>query len=377
MRKIPFTMPHFGQPEVDAINDLLNSPEKLTSENYMKLCRQFLESYYQKNVLPTHSCTAALEMCAILLNLQPGDEVIIPSYTFVSTANAFALFGAKPVFVDCKYDTLNIDPAELEKAITEKTKAIVVMHYAGVACDMDSICKIADAHNLPIIEDAAQCIGASYLDKKLGTFGQLSALSFHNTKNITSGLGGALIINDPKFLDRAKIIWQKGTNREAFIEGAVDKYTWQDLGSSYVLNELGAALLYGQLKRIDEITERRSALWNKYHVSLVKAEEDYEFRRPIVPEGCDHNAHIYYLIAPSELKATQLRKYLSTVGITAPSHYNPLHLSPAAERYSPTKSLPVCESLYKRIVRLPLFEGLGSNIDYVIEQVYRGIDLIK
>jgi dTDP-4-amino-4,6-dideoxygalactose transaminase len=370
-KHIPLTVPKFGQQEIAAVTELLNEPENILAEKYTKLCRSLLTNWYQTEILLTHSCTAALEMSALLLDLAPGDEVIIPSFTFVSTANAFALFGAKPIFVDVDPTTLNIDPTQIEPAITSKTKAIVLMHYAGVGCDMAVIKEIAQRYQLKIIEDAAQCIGAKYLDQHLGTFGSLGALSFHNTKNVTSGLGGALIINDPALLARAKIIWQKGTNREAFIEGQVDKYTWQDLGSSYVINELGSALLYGQLTRLEEINGKRLAIWNQYQEQLKDFEKQFSFRRPIIPETCTHNAHNYYLIAPSEQLAADFRNHLNNNGISASSHYVPLHLAPAGQRLGNAKSLPVCEALYKKIIRLPLWEGVGQNMNYILETIYQ------
>lgn len=374
MKKIPYTIPCFGQQEINAINELLHHPEKILAETYTKLCRDFLRDYYRAEVLLTHSCTAALEMSALLLGIRPGDEVIIPSYTFVSTANAFAMFGAKPVFVDMNPDTLNINVEELEAAITSKTKAIVVMHYAAVACEMDRIIEIANKYHLPIIEDAAQCIGATFKNKKLGTIGQLGALSFHYTKNITAGLGGALIINDEQLIDRAKVIWQKGTNREAFLEGNVDKYTWQDLGSSYMMSEFGAALLYGQLNRLPDITQKRLAIWDKYHHSFAELETTYAFKRPTIPTDRQHNAHIYHLIAPTEECGMKLRHYLAEQGVNAPLHYVPLHLAPAGQRLSgEIKSLPICETLYKRIVRLPLWEDMQPHVDAVIAAVYDGV----
>lgn len=375
-KNIPLTLPHFGSAEITAINDLLANPKNILDEKYTKLCRNQLQSYYQTETLVTHSCTAALEMSALLLNINPGDEVILPSYTFVATASAFVLFGAKPVFVDCQKETLNIDPALIESAITTKTKAIVVMHYAAVACDMPLIQQIAKAHDLPIVEDAAQCIGAKYAGRHLGTLGDMGALSFHNTKNVTSGLGGGLIVNNEALMDRAKIIWQKGTNREAFIEGKIDKYTWHDLGSSYMINELGAAILHGQLERLDEITQKRLAIWHKYHTQLIPFEQKFGFRRPIVPEGCDHNAHIYYLIAPGASAAAKLRNHLAQRGITAPAHYVPLHMSPAGRKFSnQSNSLPVCEDLYNRILRLPLWEGMALETDYVLDSLLQYSDI--
>jgi dTDP-4-amino-4,6-dideoxygalactose transaminase len=370
MVKIPYTIPQFNDDEVNAVNDILTNPEKFISETYSNACRQILERYYRKTILMTHSCTGALEMCALLLNIKPGDEVILPSYTFVSTANAFALFGAKPIFIDMHKKTFNIHPDQIEKAISSRTKAIVVMHYAAVSCEMQKISQIAQAYQIPIIEDAAQCIGASYFKQPLGTFGQLGALSFHPTKNITAGSGGALIINDEQYLARAKVIWQKGTNREAFLEGAVDKYTWQDIGSSYALNELSAALLYGQLKRFQTINRKRLELWNRYYYELNELEEKHAFKRPFIPEGCEHNAHIFYLVAPSEEQARDLRNFLSRKGIAAPMHYVPLHLSPAGQKFSQNNRLPMCEQYYKRLIRLPLWENLDSKIDKVISTIY-------
>lgn len=371
MSNIPYCLPKFTSLEIAAVNDLLNQPEKIISENYSKQCRKLLSHIYQKDVLLTHSCTAALEMAAILLDIQPGDEVIVPSYTFVSTANAFALFGAKLIFADIDASTLNIDPESIRQAITPKTKAIVIMHYAAVACDLDQIMLIAKEYNLPIIEDAAQCIGARYKDRYLGQFGSLSALSFHATKNITSGLGGALIVNDDTLLARAKVIWQKGTNREAFLEGIIDKYTWQDLGSSYMINELGAALLSAQLVRYEMINQQRINLWQTYHTALAEAEINYGFKRPTIPENCLHNGHIYYLIAPTDDQAASLRSFLAKQGIGAPFHYVPLHLSPAGKKFGKSQyPLPVSERIYKRVVRLPIWEGLEQHINCVIEHIY-------
>lgn len=374
MKTIPYTVPRFDHQEIEAINELLHCPEKIIAETYTKLCREYLKDYYQTEVLLTHSCTAALEISALLMNIKPGDEVIIPSYTFVSTANAFALFGAKPVFVDIEESTLNMDADQLEAVITPKTKAIVVMHYAAVGCDMEKICAIADKHNLAIIEDAAQCIGASYNNQRLGTIGQLGSLSFHYTKNLTAGLGGALIINDEKLISRAKVIWQKGTDREAFLEGSVDKYTWQDLGSSYMMSEFGSALLFGQLKRLEDITQYRLNIWDRYHNGLKDLETQHGFKRPSIPAGRQHNAHIYYVIAPTEEAAVKLRQHLKDSGVIAPFHYVPLHLAPAGQRLGGgLKSLPVCENIYKRIVRLPLWEGMESHVDKILESVYAGV----
>jgi len=374
VNNIPYTYPLFGQQEINSLTDLLQDAEKFTSEHYTKKCREYLKQYYETEVLLTHSCTAALEMSALLLDIKPGDEVILPSYTYVSTANAFAKLGAKLAFVDIQEDTLNIDASQIESVITPRTKAIIPVHYAAIGCDMKVINDIASAHHLSVIEDAAHCIGAYYHGKKPGTLGRLGSLSFHHTKNITSGHGGALIINDKSLIHRAKIIWQKGTNREAFIEGFVDKYTWQDVGSSYVINEMSSALLYSQLQRLEEITQKRVAIWQRYHQAFSDAEIKYQFKRPTVPVGCEHNGHIYYLIAPTEKSAIELRQRLSSAKISAPFHYLPLHLSPAGSRFSIKQfSLPICENIYKRIVRLPIWEGIELHIDRIIEKVYTEI----
>lgn len=371
---IPYCLPHFTSQEIDAVNDILHNPEKMLTEFYTKACRQFFKQHFEFEALLTHSCTAALEMSALLLNIQPGDEVIVPSYTFVSTANAFALFGAKLVFVDIDKQTLNLDANQLDSLISAKTKAIVVMHYAGIACDMDRISAIASHYGIPVIEDAAQCIGSSYKNKWLGTLGTLGTLSFHSTKNITSGLGGALIINDYTLAARAKIIWQKGTNREAFLEGQVDKYTWQDLGSSYMMNELGAALLFAQLQRVDKINTHRLSVWMEYHKEFKQLAENFDFQRPLLPTGCIPNGHIYYLIAPNDKIAANLRTFLANQGVNAPSHYVPLHLSPAGKRFAKnSQQLPVCEQLYRRIIRLPIWEGMEKHCQFIIDKVFEGV----
>ncbi len=324
------------------------------------------------NLLLTHSCTAALEMSALLLDLQPGDEVIIPSYTFVTTANAFVLRGAVPVFIDIRPDTLNIDENLIQAAITEKTKAIIVMHYAGVGCEMDAILKVAKDNSLPVIEDSAQGIDATYKNKALGSMGVFGTLSFHFTKNIISGTGGALFINDTTYLDRAKIIWQKGTNREAFIEGAVDKYTWVDMGSSYMMNELGAALLAIQLDNLQFIHSRRRQIWDKYYTSLMPLQEQEKLRLPYVPEYCTHNAHFFYIITHSLAERKNLMDYLKKQGVQTTFHYIPLHSSLGGRKYgrSATTELPVTDKVANCIVRLPVYPDLtDTELDYVIEKI--------
>ena len=361
MDKILFTSPIFGEAERAVLTLIMNHPELLVGNEYLDGSRAFLTKMYGTLVLPTHSCAAALEMSAILLNIQPGDEVILPTYTYVATANPYVLRGAKIRFVDMRADTLNFDESQLEAAINSKTRAIVVMHYAGVSCDMEAIMAIANAHHIPVVEDAAQCIDARYKGKLLGTFGSMGALSFHNTKNITPGLGGALIINDKSLMDRSKVLWQRGTNREAYLEGQVDKYTWVDLGSSFVMSELSAGLLLAQLSRHQEILKSRVDAWNCYQEAF-KFVEELGFRRPFIPENCEHNGHVYFLMAPSDEKAKQVRSALNARGISSSSHYVPLHLSPAGKKYSADLSLnfPVAESIYLRLIRLPLWEGVDT-----------------
>jgi dTDP-4-amino-4,6-dideoxygalactose transaminase len=310
-------------------------------------------------------------MSAILADIQPGDEVILPSFTFVSTANAFVLFGATPVFVDIQPDTLNLNPRLIEAAITEKTRAIVPVHYAGVGCDMDRICQIAAQHNLLVIEDDAQGLGSDYKGKPLGTFGDMAAISFHQTKNVTSGgEGGALIINNSRFIERAEIVLEKGTNRKQFFEGLVDKYTWVDLGSSFVLSELNAAFLLAQLERLDEINQRRMDIWNTYHEAFKAVEAQERVRRPIIPEECSHNGHIYYLLTRSSKERNELLKYLGERGVDAVFHYIPLHSAPAGRKFGRAGSaLDVTEDLSARLIRLPLWSGLtNAQVEFTIEE---------
>lgn len=344
----------------------------LGAEKYTKKALELLtEIFNSKKTLLTHSCTAALEMAAILIDIQPGDEVIMPSYTFVSTANAFVLRGATPVFVDIREDTLNIDETKIEAAITDKTKAIVPVHYAGVCCNMDVIMKIADEKNLYVIEDAAQCIGTKYQGKHPGTLGHFGTFSFHYTKNITSGLGGALLINDEKFSDRAKVISQKGTNREAFIEGQVDKYTWMDVGSSFMMSELSAALLTSQLEQVDKITQKRLKIWNQYFQGLSTLSANGAIRLPSMPNDCKHNAHIFYVICQSLEIRNKLMRHLKEHDIQSTFHYIPLHSSPAGKKFSRISGeLTNTTELSERIIRLPLHCGLGtSDVDLVINTI--------
>jgi len=338
-------------------------------------CQAWLEMKVGcEEALLTHSCTAALDMAALLLDLKAGDEVIMPSYTFVSTANAFVLRGAVPVFVDIRQDTLNIDETLIEAAITERTRAICVVHYAGVACEMDSIMAIAARYNLFVIEDAAQGLMSDYHGQPLGSIGHLAAFSFHETKNIISGEGGALLINDARFAERAEILWEKGTNRSSFFRGEVDKYTWVDIGSSFLPGELIAAFLWAQLEQADEITRRRLGIWDVYHKAFAPAEAAGHVRLPRIPEGCGHNAHMYYLLFPRAAQRSAFIAALKDEGIHTVFHYVPLHLSPAGQRFGRISgSLDVTESLADRLVRLPFWVGLEAQQERVIETALQHI----
>lgn len=338
---------------------------------FTKKCSAWLERRIgcQKALL-THSCTAALEMAAILADIQPGDEVIMPSYTFVSTANAFALRGAVPVFVDIRPDTLNIDETRIEAAITPRTKVIVPVHYAGVACEMDTIMEIARRHDLLVIEDAAQGIMSSYKGRPLGSIGHMAALSFHETKNIISGEGGALLINDPRFVERAEMIREKGTNRSQFFRGQVDKYTWVDIGSSYLPGEIVAAFLWAQMEEADAITRRRLDIWSNYHESFAGLEEAAKVQRPTVPCECVHNAHMYYLLLPSLDLRTALIERLKSKGIHTVFHYVPLHSSPRGKSIGrATGDMTHTDNTGDRLVRLPMWLGLEEHLGDVIAAV--------
>ena len=321
-----------------------------------------------KKALITHSCTAALEMAALLANIQPGDEVIMPSYTFVSTANAFVLRGGVPVFVDIREDTLNIDEKLIEAAITPRTIAIVPVHYAGVGCEMDTIMALAKKHQLLVIEDAAQGIMARYKGKALGAIGHIGCYSFHETKNIISGEGGAILINDAQFALRAEIIREKGTNRSQFYRGQVDKYTWQDVGSSYLPSEDIAAFLYAQLEQAEQITKRRMAKWQIYHEALEGLEKKGDLRRPIIPAECQHNAHMYYILLDSLKQRTELIEKFKQHDIHAVFHYIPLHGAPAGKKFARTHaSMKNTESLSERLLRLPLWVGLAERQKEVLK----------
>jgi len=367
--KIPFNKPYMTGRELWLISQAHAAGHLSGDGRFTRQCHEWLQaSTGCRKALLTHSCTAALEMCALLLDLQPGDEVIMPSFTFVSTANAFVLRGAVPVFVDIRRDTLNIDEALVEAAITPRTKAICVVHYAGVSCEMDAIMAIAQRHGLAVVEDAAQGIFSTYRGKPLGTFGGLGTLSFHETKNVISGEGGALLVNDEALVERAEIIREKGTNRSQFFRGQVDKYTWVDVGSSYLPGEIIAAFLAAQFEEADDIMRRRMALWDRYHAWAAPLEAQGSLRRPVVPPHCTHNAHMYYLLLPSLEARTHFIDSLKQQDIGAVFHYVPLHSSPAGQRYARVAgSMDVTDDITDRLVRLPLWVGLDDRLDEVLD----------
>jgi dTDP-4-amino-4,6-dideoxygalactose transaminase len=365
---IPFNRPHMTGHELDYIAQA-HSQGKLAGDGpFTGLCHDWLEKETGSvKALLTHSCTAALEMAALLMRIEPGDEIILPSFTFVSTANAFVLRGAKPVFVDIRPDTLNIDETLIEAAIAPRTKAIVVVHYAGVACEMDSILSIARSHSLFVVEDAAQGIMARYKGKPLGSLGNLGCYSFHETKNVISGEGGALLVNETSAVLDAEIIREKGTNRNQFFRGEVDKYTWQSIGSSFLPGELTAAFLWAQLEEAQSITNSRIALWNYYHTMLEPLEAAGALRRPIIPADCTHNAHLYYVLLAPELDRDEVLRSLKASGIHAVFHYVPLHSSPAGKQLCTTSgNLPVTDDLSARLIRLPMWVGLSEKQQHYI-----------
>ena len=357
---IPFNKPYISGKELWNIAQAHALGQMAGDGSFTKLCNEWLEQRTGcHKALLTHSCTAALEMAAILADIGPGDEVIMPSYTFVSTANAFVLRGGVPVFVDIRPDTLNIDDTLIEAAITPRTKAIVPVHYAGVACEMDTIMDIARRHNLLVIEDAAQGVMATYKGKALGAIGHLGTLSFHETKNLTSGEGGALIINDPKLAERAEIIREKGTNRSQFFRGQVDKYTWVDIGSSYLPGEIIAAFLWAQMEEAESITQKRLDIWQHYHDAFASLEAACKLRRPIIPDDCQHNAHMYYILLNSLNERTAIMKTLKKHGVNSVFHYVPLHSAPAGLKYGRVHGrMTHTDDLSDRLLRLPLWIGL-------------------
>jgi dTDP-4-amino-4,6-dideoxygalactose transaminase len=369
---IPFNKPYLTGKELHYISEA-HARGQLSGDGYFtKKCNAWLEEKTGcHKALLTHSCTAALEMAAILADIQPGDEVIMPSYTFVSTANAFVLRGGAPVFVDIREDTLNIDERLIEAAITPRTKAIVPVHYAGVACEMDTIMAIARNHNLLVIEDAAQGVMATYKGRLLGSIGDMGCYSFHETKNIVSGEGGALLINNTAFADRAEIIREKGTNRSQFFRGQVDKYTWVDIGSSYLPGELIAAFLWAQMEEAKAITNKRLEIWNHYHEAFVELEVGGRLRRPVIPDDCVHNAHMYYLLLRDLEDRTRFMAQTKERAISCVFHYVPLHSSQFARdgKGDPPPRLRLTSECSDRLVRLPLWVDLLGQQNELIYSV--------
>jgi dTDP-4-amino-4,6-dideoxygalactose transaminase len=365
---VPFNRPYLTGRELDYISQAHAQGHLAGSGDFSRRCEQWLEARVGvTKALLTHSCTAALEMVALLIDVQPGDEVIMPSYTFVSTANAFVLRGAVPVFVDIRPDTLNIDERLIEAAISPRTKAIVVVHYAGVGCAMDVILDIARRRRLFVVEDAAQGLMASYRGMPLGAHGHLSTVSFHETKNVMSGEGGALLVNDPHLVERAEILREKGTDRSRFFRGQVDKYTWVDLGSSFLPGEIVAAFLLAQMECAREITDRRLSLWDAYHIAFSAAESGGMVSRPLIPADCVANAHMYYLIMRSLDARTRFIESMRAQGIHCVFHYVPLHSSPAGQRFGRTHGpMHVTDDLSQRLVRLPMWVGLDAQQAHVI-----------
>lgn len=373
---IPFNKPYMTGRELWYIAQAHANGHLAGDGMFTKKCHTWLEARTGAHkALLTHSCTAALDMAAMLADIQPGDEVIMSSYTFVSTANAFVLRGGIPVFVDIRPDTLNIDEKLIEAAITPRTKAIVPVHYAGVACEMDTIMNIAQRHNLLVIEDAAQGIMSTYKGKLLGSIGHLGAYSFHETKNIISGEGGALLINDERFAERAEIIREKGTNRGQFFRGQVDKYTWVDIGSSYLPGEVIAAFLWAQMEEAQSITQKRLAIWRQYHETLALLEDAGKLRRPIIPDACQHNAHMYYILLESLEKRTAVIAHLKEQGVNAVFHYVPLHSSPSGRNYGRVSGeMTNTDALSDRLLRLPLWLGVEAHQHNIVDELYRYFD---
>ena len=371
MRQIPFNKPFLTGNELVYVRAAIESGKISGNGYYTKSCHEFLRQRYDfLGVLLTSSCTDALEMTAILAGIKPGDEVVMPSYTFVSTANAFVLRGAKIVFADSEAATPNLDVEQVKDLVTDRTKAIVPVHYAGVACDMDPILEIARERDLFVIEDAAQAIDSFYKGRPLGTLGHFSTFSFHETKNIISGEGGAICVNDVAYLNRAEIIWEKGTNRSAFWRGEVDKYGWVDIGSSFLPSEITAAFLYAQLESINEIQTKRRALWNRYFALLEPLGIAGKIRLPSVPEYATNNVHMFYVICSNLAERDELIAYLRARGIQAVFHYLGLHKSPFYKDHHDGRDLPWCDLYTDCLLRLPLFYELKEcEVDEISQAV--------
>lgn len=369
---IPFNRSSIAGKEMEYISEAMHNGQVSGDQRYSKQCQALLEHFLEvPRALITTSCTHALEICALLLNIHPGDEVIVPSFTFVSTANAFALRGAKIVFCDIRNDTLNMDEARLEALVTSKTKAIVPVHYAGVGCEMDAILAIARHYGIPVVEDNAHGLCGRYKGRWLGTFGCLATQSFHETKNITCGEGGAVLINDPQLIERAEILREKGTNRSNFFRGMVDKYSWVDIGSSYVMSDVLAAFLYGQLEQLEQIQRKRKSIWDSYDTCLQSWAKLNGVRQPLIPAECGQAYHMYYLLLPSLAQRQAMIAHLKRKNITAVFHYLPLHTSPMGQRIGGRAGdCPVAESISDRLLRLPFYNSMDEDIqNYVINAI--------
>jgi dTDP-4-amino-4,6-dideoxygalactose transaminase len=373
---IPFNRPYLTGREFLYIREAVEAAQLAGHGRFTRRCHDWLqERFGSRRALLTQSCTAALEMAATLAGIEPGDEVIMPSFTFVSTANAFVRRGARPVFVDVRPDTLNIDERLIEPAITPRTKAIVPVHYAGVACAMDVILDIAGRHDLLVIEDAAQAFGATWRGRPLGTLGHLSTLSFHETKNVISGEGGALLVNDEKFVARAEVLWEKGTDRLRFHRGEVSRYTWVDVGSSYLPSEITAAFLWAQLEAADAIVAGRREIWRAYDERCAGLPA---VTRPHVPQECEHNAHMYYVLLDTDLDRTEVLRRLNAEGVNAVFHYVPLHSAPAGLRYGRTGStMAVTDERSARLIRLPLWLGMDAPALDTVVRTLEGVLAIR
>ena len=369
---IGFNVPIFIDESIECIKEAINKRKICGDGEFTKKCSEWMEEKFNSpKILLTTSCTSALEMAAILLDIKPGDEVIMPSYTFVSTADAFVMVGAKVIFVDVNPKTMNIDENLIEDAITEKTRAIVPVHYAGVGCEMNKIMEIARRHNLKVVEDAAQGVDAYYHGKALGTIGDFGCYSFHETKNFTMGEGGALVFQKNEYQEKAEILREKGTDRSKFFRGQIDKYRWIDYGSSYLPSEMNAAYLYAQLEECDKINRKRHQVYDGYHERLEDLEKQGKIQRPVVPEGCVHNAHMYYIKVKDIAVRTRLIAYLRENGIAPAFRYVPLHSSPAGEKFGRFHGKDVYTTKEsERLLRLPMFYDLSmDDVDYIAEKI--------
>lgn len=379
-KPIPFNWPHMTGKELSYIAESHFNGRLAGDGPFTNRCHAWLEERSGcAKALLTHSCTAALEMAALLLDIRAGDEVIMPSYTFVSTANAFVLRGAVPVFVDVREDTFNLNECLIESAITPRTRVIVPVHYAGVACEMDTIMSIAKRHRLKVVEDAAQGVMASYKGCPLGSIGDMGAYSFHESKNLISGEGGSLLVNDPELVLRAEVIREKGTDRSRFFRGEVDKYTWQEVGSSFLPGELIAAFLWAQIEEAEGITQQRLANWQRYHTLLEPLDAMGILRRPILPEDCQHNGHMYYVVLSPEMDRQAILDEFQRNDINSVFHYVPLHSSPAGQRYGRAHGdLVVTDSVAERLIRLPMWVGLTwAQQDKVVVVLKRALGVVR